>query len=69
MRNWSEARVPTLIPAQITRAGRIVDCVVRDISARGARLRVPDAGAVLQRLEVFLKARIPARACPLAAER
>lgn len=52
----SEERVPTLVSAQITRAGRVIDCVVRDISAKGARLRVPDAGAVPQRFELFLKA-------------
>jgi hypothetical protein len=51
----SEEREPALIPAQITRAGRVIDCVVRDISAKGARLRVPDGGSVPQQFELFLK--------------
>jgi hypothetical protein len=48
-------RIPTLAPAQITRAGRVIDCVVKDISATGARLRVPDAGAVPQQFELLIK--------------
>lgn len=40
----------------LTRAGRDIDCVVRDISGTGARLRVPDAGAVPERFELLLKA-------------
>ena len=48
-------RIPTLAPAQITRAGRTMDCVVRDISATGARLRVPDAGAFPEQFELLLK--------------
>ena len=51
----SEERIPTLAPAQITRAGRVIDCVVKDISAKGARLRVPDGGAVPQQFELLLK--------------
>ena len=50
-----EERVRTLTAAQITRAGRVIDCVIRDISPKGARLRVPDAGAVPQQFELFLK--------------
>jgi hypothetical protein len=49
-------RTPTLAPAQITRAGRNIDCVVRDISATGAKLRVLDAGAVPERFELLLNA-------------
>ena len=48
-------RTRTLIPAQITRSGRVLDCVVRDLSAGGARLRVADGGAVPQEFELFLK--------------
>ena len=48
-------RTPTLAPAQITGAGRSMDCVVRDISATGARLRVPDATAVPPQFELLLK--------------
>jgi hypothetical protein len=51
----AEERTPTLAPAQITRGGRDIDCVVRDISAKGARLRVPDAGAVPEKFELLLK--------------
>ena len=51
----AEERTPTLAAAQITRAGRVIDCVVRDISAKGARLRVPDGGAVPQQFELLLK--------------
>ena len=54
MRHRAE-RTPTLAPAQITRAGRDIDCVVRDISATGARLRVPDAAAVPEQFELLLK--------------
>lgn len=50
-----EERTRTLVAAQINRTGRVIDCVVRDISAKGARLRVPDAGAVPQEFELLLK--------------
>lgn len=51
----SENRQPALLAARITRAGREIDCVIRDISPKGARLRVPDAGAVPERFELLLK--------------
>ena len=51
----TEERTRVLAAAQITQAGRIIDCVVRDISAKGARLRVPDAGAVPSEFELLLK--------------
>lgn len=50
-----EERIPILVAAQITRAGRVIDCVIRDISARGARLRVPDGGAVPPAFELLIK--------------
>jgi hypothetical protein len=56
MSKRSEERAPVLVPAQITGSGRAIDCVVRDISPKGARLRVPDAGAVPQQFELHLKA-------------
>lgn len=55
MKKRAAERTPTLVPAQITRAGRVIDCVVKDISASGARLRVPDAGAVPQEFELLFK--------------
>lgn len=51
----AEERTRTSVAAQITQAGRIIDCVVRDMSSKGARLRVPDAGAVPQMFELLLK--------------
>ena len=51
----SEDRTRTLLPAQITGAGRVIECVLKDVSAKGARLRVPDASAVPDRFELFLK--------------
>ena len=50
-----EERVRTLTSAQITQSGRVIDCVVRDMSSKGARLRVPDAGAVPQQFELLMK--------------
>ena len=48
-------RLRLRVSAEITYAGRIFDCVVRDISKRGARLRVLDASAVPDHFELLLK--------------
>ncbi len=50
-----EERQPTLQPAQIRAGARSIDCVVRDMSSRGAKLRVPDAGAVPPQFELIMK--------------
>jgi len=52
--NRFEERTVTLAPARITRAGLEIDCTVRDISSKGARLRVPDARAVPEQFELLL---------------
>ena len=48
-------RLRLRVSAEITYAGRVLDCVVRDISKRGARLRVLDASAVPDTFELLLK--------------
>jgi hypothetical protein len=51
----SEERSRVRTPAVIAAGGRTLDCVVRDISGRGARLRVTDADAVPPQFELLLK--------------
>jgi hypothetical protein len=51
----AEQRTNTLISARIGRSGRVIDCVVRDISNKGARLKVADPSLVPQQFELFLK--------------
>lgn len=50
-----EDRIQTLLAGRIMFANGAIDCVVRDISQKGARLRVPDAKAVPQTFELNIK--------------
>lgn len=51
----TQERTPTLIAGRIVFGTGSIDCVVRDISQTGARLRVPDAKAVPPQFELSLK--------------
>ena len=55
MSRRAEERQPTLRPAQIRAGARSIDCVVRDMSSKGAKLRVPDPGAVPPSFELIMK--------------
>jgi hypothetical protein len=49
----AEERSRVRAPAVIAEGGRVLDCMVCDLSPRGARLRVTDAGAVPAEFELI----------------
>lgn len=51
----SEERVLTSLGAQILCGGQAIECTVRDISPRGARLRVPNPQAVPPEFELVFR--------------
>ena len=51
----SEERVATSLGAQIVCGGQVIECTIRDISPRGARLRVPNPQAVPPAFELLFK--------------
>lgn len=55
MHRRAEERTPTLVEAQIIGGGRTIACVIKDVSAKGARLRVSDATLVPPQFELLIK--------------
>jgi hypothetical protein len=51
----AEERSRVRAPAVIAEGGRVLDCMVCDLSPRGARLRVTDAAAVPAEFELIVR--------------